>query len=92
MSDTPKFTVIDRRKFKAEEEQEAKQASQKEAGQASVPEAPAEPSVPSAGPQLVVTEPKPAAEPEEAEGLLRPPTRAVSRSWLTMWPPNGSKT
>jgi hypothetical protein len=54
MSDTPKFEVIDRRKMKAEEEHE----SHKETA--------SEPTVPSAGPQLVA--PKPAAvEPEAAE-------------------------
>jgi hypothetical protein len=65
MSDTPKFTVIDRRKIKAEEEQEAKLASHQETGQAPIPEAPAAPVPPSAGPQLVVNEPKPASAPAE---------------------------
>jgi hypothetical protein len=41
MSDTPKFTVIDRRKFHAaEEEQEANKASEQESGHVSQPEAP----------------------------------------------------
>ncbi|MDR3727999.1 MAG: DUF1844 domain-containing protein [Terracidiphilus sp.] len=82
MSDTPKFTVIDRRKIKAEEEQEAKSASHHETGQAPAPEAPKEPETPSAGPQLVVNEPKPAsasdeaaeAEQEAPEGLPPAPT------------------
>ncbi len=53
MSDTPKFTVIDRRKIKAEEEQENAQAAAKE------PEAaPA----PGGGPRLVVNEGRHAAE------------------------------
>jgi hypothetical protein len=53
MSDTPKFTVIDRRKIKAEEEHENAQAAAKE------PEAaPA----PGGGPRLVVNEGKHAAE------------------------------
>ena len=53
MSDTPKFTVIDRRKIKAEEEHENAQAAAKE------PEAaPA----PGGGPRLVVNEGRHAAE------------------------------
>jgi len=54
MSDTPKFEVIDRRKFKAEEE--------KEHAETPAPEAEA-----SAGPRLVVTESKPEPAPEPAE-------------------------
>jgi hypothetical protein len=57
MSETPKFTVIDRRKFKAEEEQESRQSTAPE------PEPAADPSprplsqvAPSAGPQLVPNE------------------------------------
>ena len=53
MSDTPKFTVIDRRKIKAEEEQENQQ---KPAELASEPAA--APAAPSAGPRLVVNEHK----------------------------------
>ncbi|MGA2352725.1 MAG: DUF1844 domain-containing protein [Terracidiphilus sp.] len=52
MSDTPKFTVIDRRKIKANEEQENQQASATQAEAASAP------TEPSAGPQLVVNEHK----------------------------------
>ncbi len=59
MTDTPKFTVIDRRKMKAEEEQEHTQAAP-----AAEPRA-AEPS--GAGPRLVVNEPKQEASPTEAE-------------------------
>ena len=52
MSDTPKFEVIDRRKMKASEEQEAlKTASTEVAG-------------PSAGPQLVVSEPVVSRDPD----------------------------
>jgi hypothetical protein len=54
MSDTPKFTVIDRRKIKAEEEQENEQAAARD----SKPE----PEVSSGGPRLVVTEAKQAAD------------------------------
>ena len=51
MSDTPKFTVIDRRKIKAEEEKDNPQP-------ASTPAEPAPPATePSAGPRLVVSEP-----------------------------------
>jgi hypothetical protein len=57
MSETPKFEVIDRRKFKAEEEQE----SEKAAHQA---HAPAEAEVSSGGPRLVVNEGR--GEPEQA--------------------------
>jgi hypothetical protein len=63
MSDTPKFEVIDRRKFKAaEEEQEAGKSSHAPAAP------PVEPEVSSGGPRLVVSEPRPAPEhgPEEA--------------------------
>jgi hypothetical protein len=88
MSDTPKFTVIDRRKFHAaEEEQEANKASEQQSGHVSKPVAPAEPEAPSAGPQLVVTEPKPTseqaeaaeAEPEAPEGLPPAPTADEAR-------------
>jgi hypothetical protein len=49
MSDTPKFEVIDRRKFKAEEEEQSAQRAA---------EAPSVPDPPSSGPQLVVNESK----------------------------------
>lgn len=54
MSETPKFTVIDRRKFKAEEEEQANRqpgASETVAGTA-----PVEPAAASGGPRLVVNE------------------------------------
>jgi hypothetical protein len=59
MSETPKFEVIDRRKFKAEEEE-------REAAQhpAPAPEKPAAPAAPAAGPRLVETPPPPRSEPE----------------------------
>jgi hypothetical protein len=56
MSETPKFEVIDRRKFKAEEEQESN---------ASRP-AVSTPPEPGAGPRLVVSEPKPEPTPAES--------------------------
>jgi len=60
MSDTPKFTVIDRRKFKAEEE--------KENAQTPAPELPATtaPVEPSTGPRLVVKESRREAAPVKA--------------------------
>jgi hypothetical protein len=65
MSDTPKFTVIDRRKFKADEEQESRQAQTPPTTEAAP--APAESSTrPSAGPRLVVNESKPAPQSVEA--------------------------
>lgn len=80
MSEPPKFTVIDRRKMKAEEEQENPQPKARET------EAPAEkkPVEPGAGPRLVVSEPKPAAPVEarkaEPEQELPPaPTAEESR-------------
>ena len=82
MSDTPKFTVIDRRKIKAEEEHESAQAAAKE------PEAaPA----PGGGPRLVVNEGRPAPgstvapapenaqKHEEQPELPPPPTAEESR-------------
>ncbi|MGD0892735.1 MAG: DUF1844 domain-containing protein [Terracidiphilus sp.] len=62
MSDTPKFEVIDRRKFKAEEEEQSAQRAA---------EAPAIPVPPSSGPQLVVNESKqePAAAAPESEQI-----------------------
>jgi hypothetical protein len=77
MSDTPKFEVIDRRKFKAEEEEQ--QSAQRAA------EAPAVPDPPSAGPQLVVNGSKQeAAAPEsahdEANGAGLPPAPTAEES------------
>jgi len=43
MSETPKFTVIDRRKFKADEEQANRETAAGEAGAENGPEAKAEP-------------------------------------------------
>ena len=60
MSDTPKFEVIDRRKFKAAEEEKESHSA---AHQANI--SPPEPEIPSAGPQLVVSEPKPSLELED---------------------------
>jgi hypothetical protein len=67
MSDTPKFEVIDRRKFKAEEEQE----SEKAAHQADAPAA--EQEVSSGGPRLVVNEDRSAPDQALAEALETSP-------------------
>ena len=95
MSETPNSTVIDRRKFKAEEEQESAQTPSK-------PQPP-EPrrSQPSAGPRLVVNEPAEpgsrqpqAAADEEVPELPPPPPprRAASRRPPTTPPRSGWKT
>jgi hypothetical protein len=78
MTDTPKFTVIDRRKMKAEEEQESKP---------SVPPAEAAPTEAPAGPRLVVNEPRPEAEPEPQEQpeLPPPPTAQESKEQKTAY-------
>jgi hypothetical protein len=73
MSDTPKFEVIDRRKFRGDEDQENQ------------PAAPSEPAEPGAGPRLVVTEPKPEPEPvaaagAEEQGPEMPPTPTADES------------
>jgi hypothetical protein len=76
MSDTPKFEVIDRRKFKAEEEHES-------ASHTPAPEKPepAQPETSSGGPRLVVNEAahEAASGPEEAVELPPAPTAAESR-------------
>jgi len=89
MSDTPKFTVIDRRKFKAEEE--------KENAQTPAPEPPAvtAPVEPSAGPRLVVNEskrevapveaPEAALEQEKQPELPPPPTAEESHEQKTAY-------
>jgi hypothetical protein len=81
MSDTPKFTVIDRRKMKAEEEQENPQAAESVPAEASSPADP--PAGSGGGPRLVVSEPRHEAAPEEAaatEPELPPaPTAEESR-------------
>jgi hypothetical protein len=89
MSETPKFTVIDRRKFKAEEEKENAQTP------APVPEASTAPVEPSAGPRLVVNEsrretapveaPEAALETETEPELPPPPTVQESREQKTAY-------
>jgi hypothetical protein len=76
MSDTPKFEVIDRRKYKAdEEEREAAQHPAEPTAKAEPPQpeatptaAPAEPGK-SSGPRLVTSEPQPTVAAPEDEGF-----------------------
>ena len=81
MTDTPKFTVIDRRKMKAEEEQ-----GHTPAAPAAEPKV-AEPA--GAGPRLVVNEPKQEAPPSEAETqapeMPPPPTAEESQEQKTAY-------
>lgn len=79
MSETPKFEVIDRRKFKADEEQEKHEPAREAEKPTAAPETPA------AGPRLVVNEARnepaqhaPAAE-EPMEELPPPPSSEESR-------------
>jgi hypothetical protein len=97
MSETPKFTVIDRRKFKAEGEQESGQTEAPEPKAAA--ETSTRPPGQSAGPQLVTSESRREAEPEpgaveaaagaseqEEELELPPaPTAAESRQQKTAY-------
>jgi hypothetical protein len=66
MSDTPKFEVIDRRKFKAEEEEHESQKAVHDAEAAKVEPEP-ERQISSGGPRLVVNEAKAEPAPVEAE-------------------------
>jgi Domain of unknown function (DUF1844) len=79
MSETPKFEVIDRRKFKAEEEQESAQPSTPQ------PEAAKPAAAPNAGPHLVEPRPEstPDAEPGQDEEIfveMPPPPTAEETS------------
>jgi hypothetical protein len=65
MSDTPKFEVIDRRKFKAEEEEHESQKAAHEAQVVAETKVEAEP--PSSGPRLVVSEGRNVVESTPAE-------------------------
>ena len=90
MSDTPKFEVIDRRKFKAEEEHQSEKAAQEAVPVPEAKSAPAEPATPSAGPRLVVNEGKngsqstpasaAAAGSEEEAGTELPPPPTAQES------------
>jgi hypothetical protein len=70
MSETPKFEVIDRRKYKADEEEHESSSQQQPQAVDSRPEPKAEPEPekPAAGPRLVTpAEPSPAAAPDDDE-------------------------
>lgn len=73
MSDTPKFEVIDRRKFKAEEEQESQKAARETSGAGEAESPKAEPEALSGGPRLVISEgrnvPEPTQETSLSDGL-----------------------
>ncbi len=78
MSDTPKFEVIDRRKYKAEEEERATEsaATQVPVAATAVEAAPE----PARGPQLVTSEPEVAeGEPDGFVPMPPPPTVEESR-------------
>src|ERR1700677_2009023 len=91
MSDTPKFEVIDRRKFKAEEEHQSEKAAQHVEIKHEEKAAHTEAQAPSSGPQLVVNEGKrgvdsmlvetqgPAPDDESAMELPLPPTAKESQ-------------
>ena len=91
MSDTPKFEVIDRRKFKAEEEQESQKTAQEAQSAAEVKSTPEPVTAPSAGPRLVTSEgrnvtesapvdtPEPLLADESGNELPPPPTAQESR-------------
>ena len=99
MSDTPKFEVIDRRKFKADEEHESQKAALEEAQARPETKAAPEPA-PSAGPHLVVSEGRnveesaPAEAPEPAlsgEAGNEMPRKAMNRRPPTTRLPSGWK-
>lgn len=82
MSDTPKFEVIDRRKYKADEEE--RRTPQTEAHAPAATAEPAEPvreaePEPGHGPQLVTSEPEPADDEAGYPVMPPPPTAEESR-------------
>lgn len=86
MSDNPKFEVIDRRKYKADEE--ARETPQEPAAPAPPPPSKPEPaSAPAAGPRLVTQQtPEPEADDLAAEPPLPPPpTPEESRQQKTAY-------
>jgi hypothetical protein len=81
MSDTPKFEVIDRRKYKAEEEERTTESREPAAATAVAPEP-----EPSRGPQLVTSEPEVAeGEADGFVGMPPPPTVEESREQKTAY-------
>jgi hypothetical protein len=94
MSETPKFTVIDRRKFKADEEQANRETASDGAGAGSGPETKTEPvETGGGGPRLVVNEsrhetgqkPVEIAEPVAEPELPPAPTAEESREQKTAY-------
>lgn len=83
MSDTPKFEVIDRRKYKADEEEHAQQSEQAASATpiAAEPEAKAGPRLVTEPPKAAAAEPAPAvAEGEEAGEPAMPPPPTAEES------------
>ncbi len=83
MSDTPKFEVIDRRKYKAEEEDRETGPGKVQEAAVATPERPAEPTPapdPVRGPQLVTSEPEHAEEDEAGPYPEMPPPPTVEES------------
>jgi hypothetical protein len=88
MSETPKFEVIDRRKFKAEEEATASEAAKQPAVSAETTAKPAEPAEASSGPRLVVNEGKQSVDanaPASELELPPAPTAEESREQKTAY-------
>jgi hypothetical protein len=90
MSDTPKFEVIDRRKYKAEEEDREAESRTAATATTERPEPLPEPAVepvaePSRGPQLVTSEPESDEDAVEFAGMPAPPTDAESREQKTAY-------
>src|SRR5260370_22551706 len=83
MSDTPKFEVIDRRKYKAEEEERASGPTVVQEAAVATPERPVEPVAaqpePGHGPQLVTSEPEPVEDEAGGYPEMPPPTAEESR-------------
>jgi type IV secretory pathway VirB10-like protein len=84
MSETPKFTVIDRRKMKAEEEQENPQPAAP-AAEAPPPPPPEPGNGPAAGPRLVVSQPEAASDQPAQPELPPAPTAQESTEQKTAY-------
>ena len=91
MSDTPKFEVIDRRKYKAEEEERETPRAESRETVVTMPEPPAEAKAqpePARGPQLVTSEPAPGEEEEDLgghAGIPPAPTAEESKEQKTAY-------
>lgn len=88
MSDTPKFEVIDRRKYKAEEEREAPRTEETSRAESQVTAPKAEPAAPSKaaqteagrGPQLVTSDPEGGDADDLGEYAAIPPAPTAEES------------